>query len=87
MVKFKRGRPAIRNLVESAIIEYLQQIDTPISIEALRKEVSKILGRRLSWNTVQKYLQELVELGKVSAISTPHSKKEGEGLTVYILKR
>lgn len=87
MLKFKRGRPAIRSLVQSAIIEYLQEIDTPISIEALRKEISKNLGRRLSWNTVQKYLQELVGLGKVNAIPTPHSKKEGEGLTVYILKR
>jgi len=46
------------------------------------------MGRNVSWNTVQKYLQELVELGKVEAIPTPHSKKEGkEGLTVYMLKR
>jgi len=46
------------------------------------------LNRRLSWNTVQKYLQELVDLGKVEVISTPHSKKDGkEGLTVYMLKK
>ncbi|MEM5790570.1 MAG: hypothetical protein QXP77_00755 [Candidatus Aenigmatarchaeota archaeon] len=45
------------------------------------------MGKSLSWNTVQKYLQELVELGRVEAIPTPHSKREGEGLTVYILKR
>lgn len=83
----KRGRPAIRSLIQSLIIECLQEVDMPISIESLRKKVSEKFGKSVSWNTVQKYLQELVELGKIEAISTPHSKKEGEGLTVYMIKR
>lgn len=87
MFGIKRGRPSLRNIVQQHVIKCLQEIDIPISIEALRKEISKNLGRNLSWNTVQKYLQELVEMGKVDAIPMPHSKKEGEGLTVYILKR
>ncbi|MFH7882326.1 MAG: hypothetical protein QW140_01230, partial [Candidatus Aenigmatarchaeota archaeon] len=77
----------IRVVVQQYIIKCLESIETPVSIEALRKQISKNLGKSLSWNTVQKYLQELVELGRVEAIPTPHSKREGEGLTVYILKR
>jgi len=87
VIRIKRGRPSARSTIQNQIIQCLSEIDTPISIEALRKKISKNFGKGPSWNTVQKYLQELVEIGKVEALSTPHSKKEGEGLTVYILKR
>lgn len=88
MSKIKRGRPSLRYTVQSFIIKHLQEVDLPVSIDSLRKKISKDMERRLSWNTVQKYLQELVDLGKVEAIPTPHSKKEGkEGLTVYMLKK
>ncbi|MEM5794341.1 MAG: hypothetical protein QXS48_01135 [Candidatus Aenigmatarchaeota archaeon] len=84
----KRGRPSKRFEVQNLIIEVLREINTPISINAIRNMVSKRIGKEVSWNTISKYLEELVEVGKVESIPTPHSKKEGKkGLTVYILKR
>lgn len=84
----KRGRPNKRHEIQSLILENLENFDTPISINALRKFVTKGVGKSVSWNTVQKYLQELVEMGRIEALSTPHSKIEGRGgLTVYILKK
>lgn len=83
----KRGRPNLRKEVSSLLVETLSD-HSPRSIHSLEKEVSRKSGKKISWNTIQKYLQELVEIGKVEAVSTPHSKLEGkEGLTVYILKR
>lgn len=83
----RRGRPNQRKVISSLILELLSD-SLGRSIHSLRTEISKKLGREVSWNTVQKYLQELVEMGKVRAISVPHSKIEGkEGLTVYTIKR
>ncbi len=83
----KRGRPRLRNVIKPLILEILTD-NTARSINSIKKEISKKLHKRVSWNTIQKYLQELIEGGKVEAISTPHSKKEGkEGLTVYMLKK
>ncbi|MEM5882787.1 MAG: hypothetical protein QXQ77_00920 [Candidatus Aenigmatarchaeota archaeon] len=84
----KRGRPSKRFEIQNLIVEVLREISTPISINAIRNMISKKIGKEVSWNTVYKYLEELVGIGKVEAIPTPHSKKEGKkGLTVYILKR
>lgn len=83
----KRGRPNIRGIISPLILEILSD-NLPRSVKSLEDEISKRLKRKVSWNTVQKYLQELIETGKVTALATPHSKIEGkEGLTVYILKR
>jgi hypothetical protein len=50
--------------------------------------VSEKTKEKVSWNTVQKYLQELVETNKVQAVALSHSKEAGKtGLTVYTLKR
>lgn len=84
----KRGRPSIRNTMLEAIVQLLSQSQVPLTISVLAKQSSQILNRRISWNTVQKYLQELVELNKVQPLILPHSKKENEaGLTVYMLKK
>ncbi|MEM5844330.1 MAG: hypothetical protein QXX07_00865 [Candidatus Aenigmatarchaeota archaeon] len=84
----KRGRPSKRFEVQNLIVEVLKDVNTPISINAIRSMISEKIGKEVSWNTVDKYLNELVEIGKIEAIPTPHSKKEGKkGLTVYILKR
>lgn len=83
----KRGRRAVRSLILPLILEILSD-NLPRSIHSLEKEISRRLGKNVSWNTVQKYLRELVETGKVEAIQTPHSKEEGkQGLTVYTLKK
>lgn len=83
----KRGRPSLRKTISPLILEILSD-GFSRSIHSLEIEISKRLNRNVSWNTIQKYLQELIELGKVEAITTIHSKKEGkQGLTVYTLKK
>lgn len=84
----KRGRPGIRSLIQSNILEILSLSQTPLTISALAKIISPKVGRTVSWNTIQKYLNELIETNKVQPLPLPHSKKEGKvGLTVYILKK
>jgi hypothetical protein len=84
----KRGRPSKRNIIQSNIIEVLGSSSVPLTTSALRKIISEKLKQTISWNTIQKYINELTKLEKIQAIALPHSKKEGKkGLTVYILKK
>lgn len=84
----KRGRPSIRGVVQTNLMDVLQASQTPLTVSAITRMVAKGVNRQVSWNTVQKYLSELIELEKVQAIILPHSKLEDKtGLTVYILKR
>lgn len=84
----KRGRPNIRSLVQSSIIEILDQSTTPQTISSVNRFVSQKLGKTISWNTVRKYLNELVNENKVRALQLPHSKEDGKiGLIVYIIQK
>jgi hypothetical protein len=84
----KRGRPAIRNLMHETILSILSESQTPLTVSNLARFASERTGRALSWNTAQKYVQELVEVSKIQPIILPHSKEPGkEGLTVYSLKK
>lgn len=84
----KRGRPSKRTIVQANILQIFEQKQLPMTISALAKYTSQSVGQTLSWNTVQKYVQELVEMNKLQAIPLPHSKEENkEGLTVYALKK
>ena len=83
----KRGRPHIRDIIQTSIIETLSSSSTPLTVSALAKIVSAKLNKTVSWNTVEKYLIELAGADKVRPIPLPHSKIEGKiGLTVYQLK-
>jgi len=48
----------------------LSVLDThiPSNVEAIKRVVSVKVGKEVSWNTVKKYLEELVEEGKVEKI-------------------
>ena len=84
----KRGRPNIRYDIQKEITSILTRFNTPVTISVLLKEASKSLNHQISWNTVQKYVQEMVESGKIQAIQLPHSKLENKsGLVVYTLKK
>lgn len=84
----KRGRPNVRNLVQNNLLLVLTSAQTPMTISSLTRVVSKQVNKQLSWNTVQKYLQELIQADKVQAIALPHSKLEDRnGLTVYTLRK
>jgi len=84
----KRGRPPVRHTIQSNILEVLSSSPMPHTISSLAKIISPKVGRTVSWNTIQKYLDELVQVGKIQPISLPHSKIEGKtGLTVYQLKK
>ena len=84
----KRGRPSKRSVIQTNVLQILEQKQIPMTISALAKYSSQTLGSAISWNTIQKYVQELVETNKIQAIPLPHSKEENkEGLTVYTLKK
>jgi hypothetical protein len=84
----KRGRPNIRRKISPLILRRLEDSNIPLTISSLARLISKDVGSQISWNTIQKYLKELIETNKVQAIPLPHSKQEGkDGLTVYILKK
>lgn len=78
----------MRRSIQEEIIKAVSSFNTPITTSVMRKEVSKILNRNISWNTIQKYLTELVEAGRIQPIQLQHSKLENKpGLTVYTLKK
>jgi len=84
----KRGRPNERGVIQNNILEVLSSTQMPLTISSLAKTISPKIGRTVSWNTVQKYLDELVQLDKIQPMHLPHSKIEGKnGLTVYQLKK
>ena len=84
----KRGRPNSRFLMHEAIVDALKSFSTQLTISALVGVISGKFNRNVSWNTVQKYALELVEMDKIQPVSLPHSKIEGRnGLTVYQLKK
>lgn len=86
--KMKRGRPPMRHDIHKEVIRILSDGDTPKTTSVLTKELSQVLNKRLSWNTVDKYVQELVQVGRVQPIELPHSKDDQKsGLTVYTLKK
>ncbi len=88
MVKMKRGRPTIRLQIQRHIIEILAEVGVPMTISSLAKKISVKMQRTISWNTVEKYMQELVKLEQIKAIQLPHSKVENTiGLTVYTIKK
>ncbi len=83
----RRGRPSKRREVAQSILDVLSSVEVPMSVLSIKKRVEERIGR-VSWNTVKKYLDELVTMERVEAIPLPHSKLEGkEGLTVYRIKR
>jgi predicted transcriptional regulator len=84
----KRGRRSIREEVKSQILDVLSNTELPLTTSSIKMLIFKKFNKNLSWNTVQKYLDELVRSNQLSAIHLPHSKKEEKtGITVYILKR
>ena len=84
----KRGRPNVRQTIQSNLLTVLSSSQTPLTVSSLTRFVSKEVNKSVSWNTVQKYLEELIQTERVQAIELPHSKIENRnGLTVYVLKK
>lgn len=84
----KRGRPSKRIEISNSILNVFTSSQTPLTIAHLAKKVSEGKEKPVSWNTVQKYLDSLVQQEKIQAIVLPHSKDETKkGLTVYTLKK
>jgi hypothetical protein len=84
----RRGRPSVRVEVSNAILNVFTSSQTPMTIAGIAKQLSSSRPKPISWNTVQKYLDSLVQQEKVQAIVLPHSKDETKkGLTVYTLKK
>lgn len=61
------GRRPYRQVFYSLLLSVLDG-EIPQNIEAIRRHVSAKVGKEISWNTVKKYVDELVEMGKVEKI-------------------
>ncbi len=83
----KRGRPSKRREITGEILYILKEHGLPMTVSSLCSAIWKRTGTRPSWNTVQKYLHEMVETNKINPIVLSHSKERGkDGLVVYTLK-
>ena len=84
----RRGRPSSRNALKSLIHEALEKSQVPLNTSSVKNIILKERKQRYSWNTIQKYINELVQADKVAAIQLPHSKIQNKtGVTVYTLKK
>jgi len=61
------GRTPYRHFFRSLLLNILDSY-IPLNVEAIRRTVSIKLGKDVSWNTVKKYLEELVKEGKVEKV-------------------
>jgi len=61
------GRTPYRHFFHPLLLNVLDP-HIPLNIEAIRRAVSIKLGKDVSWNTVKKYLEELVKEGKVEKV-------------------
>nr|MCC5994237.1 hypothetical protein [Candidatus Aenigmarchaeota archaeon] len=61
------GRVAYRHFFYPLLLNILDST-VPLNVEAIRRSASEKLGKNVSWNTVKKYLEELVREGKVEKI-------------------
>jgi len=84
----KRGRPNKRYEIQNLSLDILKSSNTPMTISAMAGLISKKLNERVSWNTVHKYVYELVQTDKIQPTILLHSKSnEKPGLTVYSIKK
>jgi hypothetical protein len=84
----KRGRPNSRSIVSRLILSTLESSQLPLATSTICKMIEKGTSKRVSWNTTQKYIDELIAVGKIEPITLPHSKDENKkGLTVYSVKK
>jgi hypothetical protein len=84
----RRGRPNVRNRIKPMIVEIITNNRVPTSVNTIKKNIERGLGKEVSWNTVKKYLDELVTADVIHPTTLPHSKIEKkDGLTVYSIKR
>ena len=56
----KHGRPAMREHFRHEILEALQQLPYPVTVSTIRHLVEARSAQRSGWDTIQKYLEELV---------------------------
>jgi len=70
-VSMKRGRRDQSVEFKTAITKVIKSSKTPLTIEAIRSLVSQKKGRTVSWNTIYKYLEELVGEGIIKKTELP----------------
>jgi len=61
------GRIPYRHFFRPLLLSVLNH-HIPLNVEAIRRVVSIKAGKDVSWNTVKKYLEELVKEGKVEKV-------------------
>lgn len=81
------GRKPIRLPVQTAVIEILSNTDFPLSCNVLKKEIRKRSGKNIHFDTVKKYLDELVRKNMIFRKELPPAKKEHMKGTVLYSKK
>ena len=78
----RRGRPAMGEEFRRQILSILGHGEYPVTATTIKHQLEKARGRRCGWDTVRKYLDELVgdRLVIRQALPTRHGRKP---LVVY----
>ncbi|MEM5815194.1 MAG: hypothetical protein QXD89_01760 [Candidatus Aenigmatarchaeota archaeon] len=61
------GRKPYRQIFYSLLLSVLDE-HIPQNIESIRRLVSVKAGKNVSWNTIKKYVDELIEIGRIEKI-------------------
>ena len=81
------GRKPLKIAVETTIMDVLEQMDFPVSCNILKREVGKRMDRDIHFDTVKKYVEDLVKKNLIFKKQLPPAKKEHKkGATLYSKK-
>jgi len=79
------GRRPVRFEIESKILKILEKTEVPITCSFVKKEISK--KRKVHFDTVKKYLEDLVQRDVIfKKILSPTKKQHNKGMTLYSKK-
>ncbi|MEM0242993.1 MAG: hypothetical protein QXT34_00860 [Candidatus Aenigmatarchaeota archaeon] len=83
----KRGRPSKRFEIYELINEYFKENPYPSNVNKIAEFIFQKSNKKISWNTLKKYLEELVKIDRIKRIIPPHSKDSSKtGITLYYLE-
>ena len=82
----RRGRPSMGRYFREEIVTLLGALRYPATTGTLMRSLEEMRGRRSSWHTIQKYLEQLCQERIVyrQALPTERGRKP---LVVYFLRR
>jgi hypothetical protein len=81
------GRKPIKMQVQTVALDILGHAEFPVSCNVLKKEIRQRLGKNTHFDTVKKYLDDLVRKDMIFRKELPPAKKEHKkGVVLYSKK-